>query len=82
MATLRGFATGRPVVVLSVLDDGAGFDPSASYAGHFGLGTIRERATAVDGRIAIDSAPGGRDDGDVVLPTAAEPGSTLGARSA
>jgi hypothetical protein len=59
MATLRGFATGRPVVVLSVLDDGAGFDPSASYAGHFGLGTIRERATAVDGRIAIDSAPGG-----------------------
>lgn len=44
-------------VVLSVRDDGHGFDPGAPQHGH-GLAGIRHRAAAVGGRVDLDTAPG------------------------
>ncbi len=44
--------------VLTISDDGRGFDPKAIPAGHFGLLGIRERAEAVGAEVTIDSAPG------------------------
>ena len=50
-------------VVVSVTDDGAGFDAAATVAsaeanGHFGLVGMRERAEAVGGRLVATSTPG------------------------
>lgn len=45
-------------VGLEVRDDGRGFDPDASYAGHLGLESMRSRAREIGGQITIDSAPG------------------------
>jgi PAS domain S-box-containing protein len=46
-------------VVLTVSDDGAGFDlTSAPAEGHFGLRIMRERAEGLGGTCTIDSAPG------------------------
>jgi signal transduction histidine kinase len=46
-------------LVLRISDDGSGFDPSASYPGHLGLRSMRERTAAVGAQLAIDSTPGG-----------------------
>jgi signal transduction histidine kinase len=45
---------------LTVADDGAGFDPeeAATRSRRLGLVSMRERAEAVGGRLAIDSRPG------------------------
>ncbi|HEV2250043.1 MAG TPA: GAF domain-containing sensor histidine kinase, partial [Candidatus Limnocylindria bacterium] len=50
-------------VVVTVTDDGAGFDAATITAtaesnGHFGLVGMRERAEAVGGRLLVTSAPG------------------------
>ena len=50
-------------VVVTVADDGAGFDAPSTAAtaeanGHFGLVGMRERAEAVGGRLVVTSAPG------------------------
>ena len=45
-------------IVLSVRDDGCGFDARAPTRGRFGLLTMRERAEACGGRLELDSAPG------------------------
>ena len=48
-------------VNLDVRDDGTGFDPDApvSYPGRgYGLSAMRERAAALDGYLAVESAPG------------------------
>lgn len=45
-------------LVLRVRDDGRGFDAAKSFPGHLGLHSMRERAAAVGGVIAITSAPG------------------------
>jgi signal transduction histidine kinase len=46
-------------LILSVADDGCGFDPAAVAAGeHFGLVGMRERVAALHGTLDIDSAPG------------------------
>jgi two-component system sensor histidine kinase UhpB len=45
-------------VVLSVQDDGAGFDASQAPRGRLGMTTMRERAEAAGGRLEIDTAPG------------------------
>lgn len=46
-------------LILSVADDGCGFDPAAVCAGeHFGLAGMRERVAALHGTLDIDSAPG------------------------
>ena len=45
-------------LILSVADDGCGFDPAAIAAGeHFGLVGMRERVAALQGVLDIDSAP-------------------------
>ncbi|GGL44546.1 sensor histidine kinase [Phycicoccus endophyticus] len=44
-------------VVLTVTDDGQGFDPRAG-AGGFGLDGIRARAAEVGGEVSVTSAPG------------------------
>lgn len=41
-----------------VWDDGAGFDPSRSTAGRFGLEGIRRRAALLGGDVRIESVPG------------------------
>ncbi len=45
-------------VLLVVKDDGAGFDPTVSKMGHYGLSNMRERANKVGGQVVIASAPG------------------------
>jgi signal transduction histidine kinase len=44
-------------LVLEVQDDGAGFDPTASFPGHLGLHSMRERAERLGGHLTITSAP-------------------------
>jgi signal transduction histidine kinase len=45
-------------VVLSVQDDGRGFDPGALSGQGLGMGIIRERAERIGATIEVDSAPG------------------------
>jgi PAS domain S-box-containing protein len=45
-------------VLLEVRDDGAGFDPTASYPGHLGLHSMLERVANLGGTFEIESAPG------------------------
>jgi PAS domain S-box-containing protein len=45
-------------VVLSVIDDGVGFDPSATDRRRLGVIGMRERAALINGHIDIESAPG------------------------
>lgn len=43
---------------LVVRDDGGGFDPDREYSGQLGLKSMRERAAALGGRLAISSSGG------------------------
>jgi signal transduction histidine kinase len=45
-------------ISLEVRDDGRGFDASATYPGHVGLHSMRERIEKLRGEIAIESVPG------------------------
>jgi len=45
-------------LLLVVRADGCGFDPDASFPGHLGLRSMRERAAKVDASFTIESAPG------------------------
>ena len=45
-------------IVLTVTDDGTGFDPSSPAASGLGLASMRERAAAAGGTVAVESAPG------------------------
>src|ERR1700674_5575800 len=45
-------------VRLEVQDNGVGFDSDNAFPGHFGLNTMRERATDLGGRLDIESRPG------------------------
>ena len=51
-------AAGDGAVVLIVRDDGVGFDPAEPHPGHFGLETMRERASRIGAELSLDSAPG------------------------
>jgi signal transduction histidine kinase len=44
--------------VLTVSDDGSGFDSKADFPGHYGLQTMRERARALGGSVTIASQIG------------------------
>jgi len=44
--------------VLTVSDDGRGFDPSTVSADHLGLSIIRERSRAIAATLRIASQPG------------------------
>ena len=48
----------RRGLVLTVEDDGIGFEPRRIPAGHFGLGIMRERAHGIGARLSIRSARG------------------------
>jgi signal transduction histidine kinase len=43
---------------VQVTDDGCGFEPALSLAGHFGLQTMRERLQSIGGCLNIESQPG------------------------
>ena len=45
-------------VLLEISDDGRGFDPGRRHPGHYGLESMRGRATEIGGRLSIVSAPG------------------------
>jgi len=45
-------------IMLEVCDNGAGFDTSASFPGHLGLYSMRERVTNLGGAFEIASMPG------------------------
>jgi PAS domain S-box-containing protein len=45
-------------ITLEVCDNGVGFDPMASFPGHLGLRSMRERAARLGGTLDIASAPG------------------------
>jgi signal transduction histidine kinase len=51
-------ANGSNALTMAVIDDGAGFDSSASFPGHLGLVSMQERITRFGGRVEITSAPG------------------------
>ena len=44
--------------VLSIQDDGVGFDPATVPAGHYGLKTMGERARKSGGDLQVRAAPG------------------------
>ncbi|MEX1143593.1 MAG: PAS domain S-box protein [Anaerolineales bacterium] len=44
--------------VLSIRDDGHGFEPEQTSSGHYGLSMMRERASAVGAILSITSQPG------------------------
>ncbi len=45
-------------IELRIRDDGRGFDPEQTFAGHYGLSMMRERAEAVGALLSITSQPG------------------------
>ena len=45
-------------VMLTIADDGRGFDPGSVRRGRWGMSTMRERAEAAGGRLAVESTPG------------------------
>jgi len=62
-------------VVLSIRDDGCGFDPGVSMDannGHFGLCGMRERAARMNGTLEVASAPGAGTKITVRLPLAGD----------
>lgn len=48
----------RDELSITVEDDGVGFDPSVTPAGHLGRSTMAERAATLGGVLTIDSRPG------------------------
>ncbi len=50
------FEVGR--IVMNIVDDGAGFDPSRTPKNHYGLINMKERARKAGGEVTIDSSPG------------------------
>jgi signal transduction histidine kinase len=45
-------------LVLTVQDDGCGFDATASFPGHIGLHSMPERARKIGGDVMVESRPG------------------------
>ena len=52
--TVRNDSSG---LILEIRDDGVGFDASASFPGHLGLRSMRERVEGLSGTFTVDSAP-------------------------
>ncbi len=65
-------ADGR--VTLEVRDDGVGFDPARTYAGHLGLDLLRSRATEAGGSATIRSGVGSGTSVLVSVPLGVRPG--------
>jgi PAS domain S-box-containing protein len=45
-------------ITLEIRDNGVGFDPAGSFPGHFGLKSMRERASQFGGMVEMESAVG------------------------
>lgn len=45
-------------IIMTLADNGVGFDPSSDYPGHLGLKSMQERAARLNGVLRIESAPG------------------------
>jgi signal transduction histidine kinase len=56
-ATIEVRVAGGPDLAFEVVDDGRGFDPAGTAPGR-GIANLADRLAAVDGRLAIDAAPG------------------------
>lgn len=54
--------------VLTVVDNGSGFDPDLDRKGHYGLNTMRERANAINAGLKVTSAPGKGSRVSLILP--------------
>jgi signal transduction histidine kinase len=65
---------GGGAVGLEVEDNGSGFDPNGTFAGHLGLRSMRERVGKLGGTIDIESAPGKGTRVRVRIPVAAPAG--------
>jgi signal transduction histidine kinase len=50
-------ATQDTQLILSIKDDGGGFDPTATHPGHFGLVGLKEQAHLIGADLSIASAP-------------------------
>ena len=66
-----GLVARNGAIVLSVEDDGSGFDPAAHHSG-FGLVGMRERVALAGGRLDIESGPGRGTRLTVEVPAAAD----------
>ncbi|MHC1782292.1 MAG: sensor histidine kinase [Anaerolineaceae bacterium] len=54
-----GLALDNGAILLTVADDGAGFDPNETpTSGHYGLAGMKERADLAGGRLTVKSKPG------------------------
>jgi signal transduction histidine kinase len=51
-------ANDSEAALLSIRDDGTGFDPLHERAGHYGIAIMKERASAIGANLYIDSWPG------------------------
>jgi PAS domain S-box-containing protein len=67
-------------LAIEVTDDGEGFDPSASFTGHFGLESMRERVKARGGEISIESSRGHGTAVRVRVPIVCESATVVGDR--
>lgn len=47
--------TSQDTLVLEIEDNGVGFDPQASFPGHLGLRSMKERVSQLGGELQIDS---------------------------
>jgi nitrate/nitrite-specific signal transduction histidine kinase len=56
--SLRSLGESGGGLLLTIEDDGAGFDSAAAGFGQLGLGIMRERAEAIGATLTISSAPG------------------------
>ncbi len=56
---MDGYSAADGALVIEIVDDGVGFDPSASMPGHLGLETMRERTQRIGGWLTVDSSPEG-----------------------
>jgi len=59
---------GDSILSLTLSDNGCGFDPAATPAGHFGLTGLKEHAGQIGAHCQIDSAPGGGTRIEITLP--------------
>ncbi|HYI16612.1 MAG TPA: histidine kinase [Thermomicrobiales bacterium] len=50
-------AASDQALILTIHDNGIGFDPTGSFPGHLGLSSMRERTTRLGGTFDIQSAP-------------------------
>jgi len=64
---------GRAWVTLTVCDQGGGFDPDSSYAGHFGLSLMRARAAETGATLEVTSTPGAGTTVRIAVPAGRQP---------